>query len=449
MSDVATGTTGPADRAVPSGGGAHPNVWFPFTTIEGMPTPLKVVGGKGSRIFLEDGRSLIDCISSWWVNLHGHANPRIADAIHSQALQLEHVIFAGFTHEPAERLAAALSKALPGTLERAFYSDDGSTAVEVALKIAYQYWANLGERRPTFLAFDGAYHGDTFGAMSVGAESAFTGVFGELLFSVERLPFPETWIGDEGAEEREGAVLARLRDRLADESLPPVAGVIAEPLIQGAGGMRMCREDFLRGLRQATEEAGTLLILDEVMTGFGRTGARFACERAGIEPDLVCLSKGITGGFLPLAVTVAARHVYEAFVSSDAMKTFWHGHSYTANPLGCAAALASLELLDESEPVFTGMEAHHRAFLDRLDPELTERPRVTGTIAAFDLKTGGGGGYFDDVGHAVKRRTLDKGLLLRPLGNTVYFMPPYSLTDEERAEMYDGTLELVAEVLGG
>jgi adenosylmethionine-8-amino-7-oxononanoate aminotransferase len=175
----------------------------------------------------------------------------------------------------------------------------------------------------------------------------------------------------------------------------------------------------------------------------------FACERAGVEPDLICLSKGITGGFLPLAVTVASTEVYETFVSREAAKTFWHGHSYTANPLGCAAALATLELLPAAEPVFGGMEAHHRRFLERLDPQLTERPRVTGTIAAFDLRTGGGGGYFDDIGRIIKERTLDKGLLLRPLGNTIYFLPPYCLTDDEREWMYEGTLELVAEVLGG
>jgi len=427
--------------------GPHPNVWYPFTTIEGMSTPLKVVGAKGSRIFLEDGRSLVDCISSWWVNVHGHSHPRVAEAIHRQALELEHVIFAGFTHEPAERLAAALAEMLPGDLSRVFFSDDGSTAVEVALKMAYQHWANLGEPRPMFLAFDGAYHGDTFGAMSVGAESAFTGVFGDLLFGVERLPFPETWIGDEGAAEREAAVLERLRTRLVDKTLPAVAAVIAEPLIQGAGGMRMSRVEFLRGLRRVTEEAGTLLILDEVMTGFGRTGARFACERAGVTPDLVCLSKGLTAGFLPMAVTVASARVYETFVSRDAMKTFWHGHSYTANPLGCAAALASVELLEENRPTWSTMETHHRGFLERLDRETTRRPRVTGTIAAFDLKTEGAGGYFDRVGDVVKKKTLDKGLLLRPLGNTVYFMPPYSLTDEERVAMYDGTLELVDEVM--
>ncbi|MGD2047170.1 MAG: adenosylmethionine--8-amino-7-oxononanoate transaminase [Gemmatimonadota bacterium] len=440
---VSGGANGPTP-----GEGPHPNVWFPFTTIEGMPTPLKVVAGKGSRIQLEDGRSLIDCVSSWWVNILGHANPHIAEAIHRQALELEHVIFAGFTHEPAERLAATLAGMLPGDLSRVFFSDDGSTSVEVALKMAYQYWVNRGERRPTFLAFEGAYHGDTFGAMAVADESEFSSVFGDLLFGVERLPFPDTWIGDDTVEEREREILERLRARVGDPARP-VAAVIAEPLIQGAGGMRMCREEFLRGVRRITEEAGTLLILDEVMTGFGRTGSRFACERAGVEPDLICLSKGITGGFLPLAVTVASTRVYETFVSREPAKTFWHGHSYTANPLGCAAALAAMELLDDAEPVFSGMEAHHRGFLERLDPELTERPRATGTVAAFDLKTGGAGGYFDDVGHVIKQRTLDKGLLLRPLGNTVYFMPPYSLTEAEREWMYEGTLELVQEVLGG
>jgi len=424
----------------------HPNVWYPFTTIAGMATPLKVVGGRGTRVVLEDGRELLDCISSWWVNLHGHGHPRIADAIHAQALELEHVIFAGFTHEPAERLAEALADMLPGDLSRVFYSDDGSTAVETALKMAYQYWVNRGESRQTFLAFEGAYHGDTFGAMSVGAESPFTGVFGELLFDVERLPFPSTWIGDERAPEREAEVLQTLRARLAATDRP-VAGVIVEPLVQGAGGMRMCREDFLRGLRTATEEAGTLLLFDEVMTGFGRTGARFACERAGVAPDLICLSKGITGGFLPLAVTVASERVYEAFVSREAAKTFWHGHSYTANPIGCAAALASLELLKENAYVFRGMEAHHRGFLARLDPVRTEHPRVTGTIAAFDMRTQGAGGYFDGIGDEIKKRTVDKGLLVRPLGSTLYLMPPYCVTDEEREQMYTGVLELVQDVM--
>ena len=413
-----------------------------------MPTPLKVVAGKGTRIRLADGRSLLDCISSWWVNLYGHGHPRIAEAIHAQAQELEHVIFAGFTHEPAERVAESLTRLLPGRLSRVFFSDDGSTAVEVALKMAYQYWVNRGEKRPTFIGFEGGYHGDTVGAMSVGAPSTFSGMFSDLLFEVEHLPFPETWIGDEGVAEREDAVLQALEARLA-ASDRPVAGIIIEPLVQGAGGMRMCREEFLQGLRRVSEQAGTLLIFDEVMTGFGRTGERFACERAGVEPDLICLAKGLTGGFLPMAVTVASSDIYDAFVSADPEKTFWHGHSYTANPIGCAAALASFELLAESESAFRGMEQHHREFLGRLDPAITERPRVTGTIVAFEIRTDGTGGYFDRVGDELKKRAIQKGLLLRPLGNTVYLMPPYCLTDDERSEMYDGVAELVREVTGG
>ena len=425
---------------------AHGHVWYPFSPVRTEASPLKVVSGKGARIRLADGRSIIDCISSWWVNLHGHGHPRIADAIHEQANRLEHVIFAGFTHEPAERLAESLAHILPGDLAHVFFSDDGSTSVEVALKVAYQYWANLDEVRPTFIAFEGAYHGDTFGAMSVGSPSSFSSVFSDLLFSVEHLPFPETWIGDSEVARREDTIVEALETRLSDRDRP-VAAVIVEPLVQGAGGMRMCRNEFLRRLRHTTKRFGTLLIFDEVMTGFGRTGERFACERAGVEPDLICLAKGLTGGFVPLAVTVASREVYAAFDSADSRKTFWHGHSYTANPIGCAAALASLELLSESAPAFRGMEDHHINFLGELDPSRTKRPRVTGTIAAFDLKTEGPGGYFDRIGDEVKRRTLSKGLLLRPLGNTVYLMPPYCLTNDERSEMYEGVIELIDEVI--
>lgn len=426
----------------------HDHVWHPFSTIGGMPEPLPVVAGAGATLRLADGRTLLDCISSWWVNLHGHAHPAIADAIHAQALKLEHVIFAGFTHEPAERLAESLAHMLPGKLSRVFFSDDGSTSVEVALKMAYQHWANLGERRPAFIAFEGGYHGDTFGAMSAGARTAFTAAFEDLLFGVEHLPFPSTWIGDPDVAQREDAVISRLEERLSD-ARTPVAAVLIEPLVQGAAGMRMCRDAFLRRLREVTERHDTLLIFDEVMTGFGRTGGRFACERAGATPDIICLAKGLTGGFMPLAVTVASKHVYESFASSEPEKTLWHGHSYTANPLGCAAALASLELLELHEPRFREMERHHLGFLESLDPNRTERRRVTGTIAAFDLRTEGPGGYFDPLGDEIKRRTLDKGLLLRPLGNTLYLMPPYCLTDDEREAMYDEVRELVAEVVPG
>jgi adenosylmethionine-8-amino-7-oxononanoate aminotransferase len=357
------------------------------------------------------------------------------------------VIFAGFTHEPAEQLATELTAILPGSLSRVFFSDDGSTSVEVALKIARQYWANLGEDRPSFLAFDGAYHGDTFGAMSAGDRSTFSAPFSDLLFDVERLPFPPTWIGDEEVEAKEEAILSQLDARLEAEP-GRFAALIAEPLVQGAGGMRVCREEFLRGLQGILLRHRVLLILDEVMTGFGRTGELFAADRAGVEPDMICLAKGLTGGFLPMAVTAVTEEVFEAFASPHPEKTFWHGHSYTANPLGCAAALASLELLRENEAAFRTIEPHHRSFLARLPRKRTTRPRVMGTIAAFDLKVEGESGYFNEIGRELRIRAMDRGLLLRPLGNTVYLMPPYSLTEEERETMYTSLLALVDEIDG-
>lgn len=424
---------------------SHPNLWHPFTPIGGMPVPPRVVRGSGTRLFLEDGRVLLDCISSWWVNLHGHAHPHIVNAIQEQAETLEHVIFAGFTHEPAERLAAELAGILPDPLTRVFYSDDGSTAVEVALKMARQYWRNLGEERPAFIAFDGAYHGDTFGAMAAGAPSTFSAPFADLLFAVERLPFPATWIGDTEVEVREATILAEL-ERLLEAHPDRYAALIVEPLVQGAGGMRVCRAEFLQSVAAILRRYGVLLIFDEVMTGFGRTGTCFASERAGVTPDLICLAKGLTGGFLPMAVTAVTEEIYDTFSSPSAEKTFWHGHSYTANPLGCAAALASLELLRSNEPIYRGMESHHRDFLAGLDMTKVIRARVVGTIAAFDLQIPGEPGYFHEVGKTFRARAIDRGLLLRPLGNTVYFMPPYSLTDSEREMLYREVIHLVGEL---
>jgi len=423
----------------------HPNLWYPFTPVGSMATPLRVLRGEGSLLHLEDGRTLIDCISSWWVNLHGHGEPRIARAIHDQALTLEHVLFAGFTHRPAEELAERLVPHLPGALDRIFYSDDGSTAVEVALKIAAQFWRNRGRPRTAFLAFEGAYHGDTFGAMAVGSRSLFTAPFDSLLFEVEHLPFPERWLGDdEGGDQREEVVLREVERRLS-EGPERYAGVLIEPLVQGAGGMRICSESFLRRLAQIVRKGGSLLLVDEVMTGFGRTGEWFASTRAGIEPDILCAAKGITGGFLPLAVTAVGEEVFGAFRGSDPDQALWHGHSYTANPIGCAAALASLTLLEEKEGAFRGMEAHHLRFLASLDPERTHRPRAIGTIAAFDLRTDGEPGYLHPSGRILRERALERGLLLRPLGPTVYLMPPYSLTDAERDRVYQTLLELIAD----
>ncbi|NEQ32862.1 MAG: adenosylmethionine--8-amino-7-oxononanoate transaminase [Leptolyngbya sp. SIO4C5] len=423
---------------------AHPHLWHPFTQAKTATEPLKVKSGQGAWLTLESGQKILDCISSWWVNIHGHAHPRIAAAIYQQAQILEQVIFAGFSHDPAEQIATRLVERLPGALSRVFFSDNGSTAVEVALKMAYQYWHNQGQGRDRFLAFEGAYHGDTFGAMAVGARSPFTAAFNELLFQVDFVPFPATHWDDETVEQKEAEAIAAIAEKLATERY---AAVILEPLVQGAGGMRICRPQFLQQLQTIARQHDTLLIFDEVMTGFGRTGDWFACSRAAVEPDIICLSKGLTGGFLPLAVTVCREKIYAAFYSDDAQKALYHGHSFTANPLGCAAALASLEILIETEAAFRGLEARHRQRLAHLaEQPKVEKIRCLGAIAAMDLTTAGQTGYFNQIGLKIRQRALDKGLLLRPLGNVLYLLLPYCITDDELDLIYTGIEEILLDV---
>lgn len=424
----------------------HRNIWYPFTIIQDAPEPLKVKKGDGLWLELEDGRRVMDCISSWWVNIHGHGHPKIAEAISQQARELEQVIFANFTHDPAENLAEQLTAQLPGSLNRLFFSDDGSTAVEVAMKMAYQYWKNRGEDRKTFICFEGAYHGDTFGAMSAGDRSVFTEVFKDLLFDVEFVPYPATWMADEDRADKESTAIEHI-EGLLNENPEKYAGIMIEPLVQGAGGMRMCSKEFLQELHWVNRQFNTLLIFDEVMTGFGRTGDWFACRRAQVQPDIICLAKGLTGGFLPLSVTVCSDDIYDAFNSSDPIKTFWHGHSYTANPIGCAAALASMELMHEHETVFTDMESWHKDHLEELkDHPKLQHLRVTGTIAAMDIVTKGEEGYLNPVASYIKQHCVDKGMLLRPLGNVLYLMPPYCTEPEQIKQMYRGIIELIDEV---
>ncbi len=425
----------------------HPHLWYPFSQAKLSPEPLKVKRGEGIWIELEDGRRILDCISSWWVNLHGHCHPKISQAIFEQSQQLEHIIFAGFTHDPAEKLAEALVDKLPENLTRVFYSDDGSTAVEVALKMAYQYWRNRDQQRTTFIAFEGAYHGDTFGAMSVGSRSIFSQVYADLLFDVKYVPFPCTYQGDPDVQEQEERTLLQLEKILSTDP-DCCAGIMIEPLVQGAGGMRMCRPLFLQKLDQLARTYDSLLIFDEVMTGFGRTGDWFAALRAQVSPDIICLSKGITGGFLPLAVTVCTEEIYQAFYSDDLLKTLFHGHSYTANPLGCAAGLASLELLTENEDIFKSMEMiHQRCYAQYLDHDRISNWRVTGTIAAMDVKTSEASGYLNQVGLEIRKRSIAQGLLLRPLGNVLYVMPPYCITEDELIQIYLGINQILKEIL--
>ncbi|MBV9879287.1 MAG: adenosylmethionine--8-amino-7-oxononanoate transaminase [Gemmatirosa sp.] len=404
------------------------HVWHPYTQHLHAPTPIAVARAEGAYLFDAAGRRILDAISSWWVTLHGHGQPEIADAIAAQARTLEQVIFAGCTHEPAVRLAAALARVAPPGLTRVFFSDDGSTAVEAAVKMALQYWDNRGTPRRLVAALEHAYHGDTFGAMSVSARSLFSGPFDRLLFDVARLPDPS---------EDADATLAAF-DTLLDARGDALAALIVEPLVLGAGGMRTWPEAALGALAARCRARGVLLIVDEVMTGFGRTGPLFACQRADVAPDIMCVSKGITGGFLPLGATLATEAVFDAFLSDDRRRTLFHGHSYTANPIACAAALASLALLEApaSAAARARIEATHRRELPRVAEHPRVRsPRVLGTIAAFEI-VAHEQGYLAGVGRALAAHALAEGVLLRPLGDTCYLLPPYCTSDDDLAHAY-------------
>lgn len=415
--------------------------WHPFTQAALDPAPIRIQRGEGAYLYTSDGRKILDAISSWWVNIHGHSHPRIAAAIAEQAGKLEHVLFAGFTHEPAEELTRRLVRVLPSGLEHVFFSDDGSTAVEVALKMALQYWQNTGQpNKNQFIALEHAYHGDTAGAMSVGADSGFVTAFSAMRFPVLRTPSAYCYRCPVG-KTRDTCEIDCLSPlaRLLEQRHGEIAAVIAEPLLQGAGGMIVHPAEFLSGLRELTSKYGVLLIADEVLTGFGRCGKMFACELAGISPDIICLSKGLTGGFLPLAATVATSVIYESFHSQDRSRTFFHGHSYTANPLGCAAAIASLQVFD-SEPVFERIAAIEKVHRERA-PLLGEHPavgnvRMIGTVAAIELRDDDPG-YFSSVRPFLYDFYLQRGVLLRPLGNVVYILPPYVVTEQELYGVYD------------
>ena len=427
-------------------------IWHPFTPLQGMQAPLPIVRAEGCYLYTEDGRAILDAIASWWVNLHGHAHPHIAKAIGQQALQLEHVIFAGFTHAPAVSLAERLLQILPENLSKVFFSDNGSTACEVALKMALQYWYNKGQPKTKVIALEGAYHGDTFGAMSVGDRSPLSAPTAPLLFEVCSIALPMCHKETCCAGQRElsslcGGVAQSIAAFEAAAASGEVAAFIYEPLVQGASGMRMYSVAILEKLLAIAKKYEVICIADEVMTGFGRTGQLFASLHLSEQPDIVCLSKGLTGGALPLGVTACAEYIIEAYRSDDLLKTFFHGHSFTANPLACAAALASLDLLltEECLQNIARIQQQHLAFEERLQGHSKVREvRVLGTIVAVELDTDKESGYFNEARSSLYQFFLDRNILLRPLGNIIYILPPYAIAPEGLEDVYQAIEALLA-----
>jgi len=409
------------------------HIWHPFTQMQTAPTPIVVTKGKGALLYDENGNEYIDAVASWWMNLHGHSHPYIAERLYEQATTLEHVIFADFTHPPAVHLAERLIKKLPDNQNRVFFSDNGSTAVEVGIKMAIQYWYNHGKSKTRFIALDGSYHGDTFGAMSVGSRSVFSKPFDEHLFHVDFLPLP---VGDDVEN-----CLTILQKLVAEND--DIAGIIVEPLVQGAGGMRMYSPEVLDEIYGIARAGEVLCIADEVMVGFGRTGQLFATQSLKNVPDIYCLSKGLTGGTMALGLTTCTEEIYEAFLSNDRTRAFFHGHSCTGNPLACSVALASLDLMERPETWdnINRIIASHEAFQKRLS-QYTEATNIrqTGVILAFDFvppSTGEQTSYFSNWRDIIWNFFIDRGFLLRPLGNTIYILPPYCITVEQLNSIYD------------
>lgn len=418
-------------------------LWHPCTQMKDHETLPLVPIRRGRGAWLEDfdGRRYLDAISSWWVNLFGHANPRINAAVQAQLEELEHVIFAGFSHEPAVRLAERLVSITPPGLERCFFADNGSSAVEVALKMSFHYWLNRGrEGKRRFVTLANSYHGETLGALAVGDVALYKRTYAPLLMEAIVAPSPDCYHRESGESwaaysKRMFEPMARILERQAEE----ICAVIVEPLVQCAGGMRMYHHSYLKLLRDACHRHHVHLIADEIAVGFGRTGTLFACERAGISPDFLCLSKGLTGGYLPLAVVMTTPQVFDAFYDDYVkLNAFLHSHSYTGNPLACAAALATLDIFEDDD-VITANVARARAMAEATAP-LAEHPHVAevrqqGMILAMELvkdkATRTPYPFEERRGLRIYRHALERGALIRPIGNVVYFMPPYVVTEEE------------------
>ena len=417
-------------------------VWHPYTQHGNEFSPIPIVKGKGASLYDSNGKEILDVISSWWTCTHGHSHPYINAAIKEQLEELEHVMFAGFTHPCAVDLAKNVVGLLPENLNKVFYSDNGSTAIEVAIKIALQYWQNKGQdKRKRIIAMEGGYHGDTFGAMSVGKSCNFYKPFTDYLFPVDFLPYPETWIGDNEVLQREEICLKKISEHL-EKYGEETAAIFIEPLIQGAAGIKMCRPEFLESLVQQIRSYDILVVFDEIATGFGRTGKMFALEHIKSDPDIICLSKSITSGYLPLGATLTTTEIFDAFCADTFDKALAHGHSFAANPLACKAGIASLEVFKEEKTLekIQHIESRHLDFIHSQKNAYIRQPRVLGTILAFDFDQASEG-YKSVTGEYIRKWSTQNGFNLRPLRSTLYLMPPYCITDDQLNRTYDGIIK--------
>jgi len=418
----------------------HQYLWHPYTQEKTAGDNIIMMRGEGAYLYDEAGNRYLDACASWWTNIHGHAHPYIAAQIGEQAGQLEQVIFAGFSHPTAIDLAEQLLKTLPSGFAKVFYSDNGSTAVEAAIKMSLQYWHNRGEDHPKIICFRDAYHGDTFGSMSVSARGVFTEPYTRLLFDVIFIDTPDF--------ENEQHVIAQFRKAI-NENKSEIAAFIFEPLVLGSSGMKMYGAKLLDQLLAICTENNIISIADEVMTGFGRTGTMFAIQQITNTPDIICLSKGITGGFMPFAATITKQYIYDAFYADEKYKMLFHGHSYTGNPLGCAAGLASLEVFEKertldriamiisSHQIFAGKIRNHKAI---------KHVRQCGTILAMEFRTDGQGGYLNTIRDRMYSYFMDRRIMLRPLGHVLYILPPYCISQSDLTEIYSAISDFAAEI---
>ena len=416
-------------------------IWHPYTQEKTADSNVIMVRGEGAYLYDERGVRYIDACASWWTNIHGHAHPHIAKRIAEQAKQLEQVIFAGFSHPAAIELAEKLLGILPKDFAKVFYTDNGSTAVEVAIKMSLQYWRNRGEERAKVLCFQDAYHGDTFGAMSVSARGVFTEPYQRLLFDVVFIDTPD--------RENEQHIVGQFRSAI-EKNKTEIAAFIFEPLVLGSGGMKMYRPELLDQLLDICAEYNIISIADEVMTGFGRTGKMFAIEHLAQTPDIICLSKGITGGFMPFAATITKRFIYDAFYDDEKSKMLFHGHSYTGNPLGCAAGLASLEVFDQEQTLgkIAAIVASHQTFAHKIKSNIAiKQVRQCGTILAMEFRTDGVDGYLSNIRDRMYRFFMAKHIMLRPLGNVLYILPPYCISKSDLNEIYQAIEDFTADLL--